>query len=226
MRKYVWLVGILVIAMVAVMFVAGCGGKKQSVVTANSSNGAPAGEGANTLGGLLKRSSAITSYVMITEAGPMKTRTAMKMADGKPVAMKMDTEQGGWMIIRLDKKMHYMYNPATKYVMAMQISGSSSPSSRPAGVPDAANLKALAGMKTSSDTIDGVECTKVTSVDGANTYWFEKENGLPVQSMVGGQTMKFKYEDINAVPDSEFEVPAGLKTMKMSDMPGMPKMPK
>jgi len=83
MRKYVWLIGILVVAMLAVTFMAGCGKKQQSqsgVATAPASTQGPAGEGANTLGDLLKKSGAITSYVMIMDMGPMKMRVAQKLA--------------------------------------------------------------------------------------------------------------------------------------------------
>lgn len=233
MRKYVWLIGILVIALLVVPFMVGCGSKQQSgsVTTASGEKSAEeptgtAGGGANTLGDLMKKHGELSSYVMTTDTGGMKTRTAMKMADGKPVAMKVDTGQGGWMIMRLDKKMQYMYNPATKSVMAMPMTGTaqSAPSKGP--LPDAEAMKALGMQKTTSETLDGVDCLKMASSDGKKAYWVEKEHGLPVQVTDGGKTMKFKYEQINSVPDSTFEVPAGIKTQEMPKMPGMPNMPK
>jgi len=229
MRKYVWLIGILVVAMLAVTFMAGCGKKQQSqsgVATAPASTQGPAGEGANTLGDLLKKSGAITSYVMIMDMGPMKMRVAQKLADGKPVAMKMDMGPQGWTIVQMDKKMQYTYSPATKSVMAMPMSANMAASQSGSGASAMDKLKALVGTKVSSETVDGVDCLKVISKDRANTYWVEKENGLPVQVLVGGKTMKFKYEQINSVPDSTFEVPAGVKIQQMPKMPGMPNMPK
>lgn len=224
MRKYIFLVGILIIALLAV----GCG-KKQEEATSNQPmpplTPAPvAGEGANALGDLLKKQSDLTSYVMLMDSGKMKSNYSVKLANGKPVAMKMQTSKTDWVIIRMDKKMQYIYNPAMKSVMAMPMTGVG-PQSGLAKAPDADALKALAGMKTSSEMVDGVDTLKVSNADGSKVYWVEKEHGLPVQVKDGAQTLKFKYEQINAVPDSEFEVPTGTKIQQMPKMPGMPPMP-
>jgi len=230
MRKHIWLIGILVIALLAASFMAGCGKKQQAQTEATAPTApeqvkGPAGEGANALGDLLAKQSDLTSYVMSMEAGGVKVRYAVKMEKGKPVAMKVDSGPQGWMIMRMDKKIQYIYNPATKSAMAMPMSGAG-PQSGPAGkpsAPDAAALRALTGTKVSSETVDGVDCLKVISADGANTYWIEKEHGLPVQVQSGGKTMKFSYEQINSVPDSEFELPPGVKVQEMPKMPQMPK---
>lgn len=229
MRKYVWLIGILVVALLIAPFVVGCGNKQQSgsVTTAGAPTGA-AGEGANALGDLMKKHGELTSYIESMEAGGAKVNYAMKMANGKPVAMKMDMGQGGWMLIRYDKKMHYMYSPTTKSVMAMPMTTASPGTASKGPMADVEALKALVGQKVTSETIDGVECMKVTSADGKKAYWVEKEHGLPVQVKDGDKTMKFKYEQINSVPDSTFEIPAGVKTQEMPKMPnmhGMPNMP-
>lgn len=225
MRKYVWLISIL---MVAMLLVAGCGKKQQSVVSTGGSTStapsastttAPAGGGASTLGDLIKKQSGLSSYIMTMDLGAMKMREAVKLQGGKPLAMKMDMGAQGWMLMQMDKKMQYMYNPTTKSAMAMPISDavmSSSQSKDPI-----AALKALAGAKISSDKVDGVDCLKVVASQG--TFWCEKTNGLPVQMDMGGKLMKFKYEQINSVPDSEFELPAGVK---IQQMPAMPKAPK
>jgi len=228
MRKHVWLIGILVIALLVVPFVVGCGGKKQpgSVTTAPAGKpAAPAGGGAATLGELMSKQRELSSYSVSMESGAAKASYAIKMTNGKPVAMKIDTGQGGWMIMRLDKKMQYLYTPATKAVMAMPITETASAAASK-GPPSAEALKALGMQKESQDTVDGVDCLKVSSADGKKAYWIEKEHGLPVQVKDGDKTMKFKYEQINAVPDSTFEVPAGMKTQEMPKMPGMPKMPR
>lgn len=222
MRKYTWLIAILIIAMAGMMLVAGCGSKKQSsssVVTTNGSKeaDAPAGGGASTLGDLLKKQSGLSSYVMVMDMGQMKMRMAQKMDNGKPVRMKMDMGSQGWMLMQMDKKMQYMYNPATKSAMAMPISDAAMQNTQKDPL---AALKAMVGSKISSETIDGVDCLKVEDKNG--TYWCEKKNGLPVQAEVMGNKMKFKYEQINSVPDSEFELPAGVT---IQQMPAAPKAP-
>ena len=234
MRKYFWLIGILVIALLVVPFVVGCGNKQQSEsvppeppqpgeMSAEKPNAA--GEGANTLGDLMKKQGKLSSYIVSMDTGTAKMSYAMKMANGKPVAMKMDTGQGGWMIIRLDKKIHYMYSPATKSVMSMPMTGVSPGTASKGPVPSAEAMKALVGQKVTSEKVDGVDCLKVTSANGADTYWVEKKYGLPVQLKNGDKTMKFKYKQINSVPDSTFEVPAGTKIQEMPNMPGMQGMP-
>lgn len=229
MRKYVWLIGILIIAMLAMTFVAGCGKKQQSSSVATAPGQAPppgappgappAAAGINTLADLQKAMTGLSSYVMTMDMGGMKIRTAVKLDGGKPVAMKSDTGQG-WSIMRMDKKVMYSYSPATKAVMQMPMpasAGGASSGGAPSALSIADQLKAMAGAKVSSEAVDGVDCLKV--VDGQNTYWCEKQHGLPVQMDMGGKTMKFKYEQVNAVPDSEFEVPAGLKIQQMPSTP-------
>lgn len=230
MRKYTWLFGILILA----LLVAGCGKKQEAQsltappIPMPGQSTTKAGEGANALGDLMKKSAGLTSYVATMDAGEMKSKFAVKMAEGKPVAMKIDTGPGGWTIMRMDKKMMYIYDPGTKSVMAMPVSASQAGAQAgPASsMPDAKAIEALKGMKTSADIIDGVECMKVSNEDGTKAYWIEKEHGLPVQATDAGKTIKFKYDQINSVPDSTFEVPAGVKTMAMPKMPNMPPMPK
>lgn len=219
MRKYLCLIAILAI------LVAGCGKKQQEATPTPPMPPVPtAGEGANTLGDLMKKQVGLTSYVMLMDSGVMKSKIAVKMANGKPVAMKMQTNKSDWIIMQLDKKMQYIYNPAMKSVMAMPMTGAA-PTSPTKGMPDAEALKALVGQKVTSETIDGVDTLKVSNADGSKVYWVEKEHSLPVQVKEGAQTIKFKYEQINSVPDSEFEVPAGTKIQEMPKMPGMPPMP-
>lgn len=229
MRKYTWLIAILVVAMLAVTFMAGCGKKQESssvVSTGSPSAGTAASPTTapakiSTLADLIKKQGGLSSYIMTMDMGQMKMRTAMKMEGGKPVAMKVDMGPQGWMLMRVDKKMQYMYNPQTKGVMGMPISDTAMASAQKDPL---AQLKAMAGAKVSSDTVDGVDCLKVVS--GQGTFWCEKENGLPVQAQVMGKLMKFKYEQINSVADSEFELPAGTKVQTMPAMPNMPKAPK
>jgi len=224
MRKYTWLVGILVMAMLAVTFMAGCGKKQQSVVSTSSSSksgastaSAPAGA-VGTLADLIKKQSGLSSYKMTMDMGGMKVTTAVKMEGGKAVAVKSDMGANGWMLMRMDKKMQYMYNPQMKGVMAQPIDQKALAASQKDPLDQ---IKALVDAKVSSDTVNGIACLKVVAKEG--TFWCEKENGLPIQMDIGGKMMKFSYDQVNAVPDSEFELPAGTKIMKMPAMPGAPK---
>lgn len=216
MRKYTWLIGILVLAMV---FVAGCGKKQSSsVVSTGGAKGTSApiiNKPVNTLADLMDKQKSLSSYTMLMDLGQTKVRMSAKMSDGKPVAMKMDMGQQGWMLILVDKKVQYMYNPTNKTAMSMPLSDSQMASATKDPI---AQLKAMVGAKVSSEKVDGVDCLKIVAKEG--TFWCSKDNGLPIQLDVTGKIMKFKYENINSVPDSEFELPAGVK---ITQMPAMPK---
>jgi hypothetical protein len=72
------------------------------------------------------------------------------------------------------------------------------------------------------ETVDGVPCLRVDvkRQDGTNaTYWLDTQYGLLRQSKIGDTVTKIKYEQINAVPDSAFELPAGVKVVDAP--PGM-----
>lgn len=204
MRKYVFLIGVFVIT----LLMSGCGNKQELAQKTTAG-----GEVANTLGDLIKKQSKVTSYILV---GPMKSKLAVKLNEGKPVATRLESEQG-WLLKRLDKKMNYIYDQATKSITAMSIAGFPNRETEPVSAAADA-LKALADSKVSSETVDGVECMKVSNADGSKVYWLEKEHGLPLQLKSDGQNLKFKYEQINSVPDSMFELPAGTKIREMSNM--------
>ncbi len=126
---------------------------------------------------------AVKSYTMVMDMGGATTRQSMKLADGVPVAMKMDMGDKGWVLTQFDKKVQYMFNPQTKTATKMAL-------------PQDANIK---------DQMD-------------------KKYGLPRQMEAEGKVVKLKYEAINAVPDSEFQLPAGTKVQDMAD--AMKQMPK
>ena len=63
------------------------------------------------------------------------------------------------------------------------------------------------------------------------TFWIDKKQGLVRQIKTGKATVQVKIEDVNAVADKEFELPAGTKVQSMADMmkgmsgPGGPPAP-
>ena len=52
-----------------------------------------------------------------------------------------------------------------------------------------------------------------------STVWLDKQYGLARQMQFGDKLIKEKYDQINAVPDSDFELPPG--TRETTEMPGM-----
>ena len=72
-----------------------------------------------------------------------------------------------------------------------------------------------------SEVVDGKDCWVVeASAEGVSTkYWIWKEKGFPVKVEVdtaeGKTTMEYKNIDFGNIPDSEFELPAGVQIMEM-----------
>ena len=162
---------------------------------------------------------AVKSYTMVMDVGGVATMQSMKLADGVPVAMKMDMGDRGWVLTQFDKKVQYVFNPQTKVAMKTPL-------------PQDTNIKGemdkqigkfkKEGVKVTNDTVDGLACWKVATAEGA--AWMDKNYGLPRQMESGGKVTKLKYEAINAVPDSVFQLPAGTKVQDMADV--MKQMPK
>ena len=155
----------------------------------------------------------------LMDVGGVATMQSMKLADGVPVAMKMDMGDRGWVLTQFDKKVQYVFNPQTKVAMKTPL-------------PQDTNIKGemdkqigkfkKEGVKVTNDTVDGLACWKVATAEGA--AWMDKNYGLPRQMESGGKVTKLKYEAINAVPDSVFQLPAGTKVQDMADV--MKQMPK
>jgi outer membrane lipoprotein-sorting protein len=67
---------------------------------------------------------------------------------------------------------------------------------------------------TSSTKLGGLDCWLVEwKNEGGDQMkvWVDKQYGLARQSVTSGGTITFTYSKINAIPDSEFELPSGLK---------------
>ncbi len=174
-----------------------------------------------TLGEALKGRKPINSYefTMTSPEGNIVTQL-VKLADGKPVRMKM-THGDEWVLVDLSEKVLYAYSPQQKAAMKMAIEGDKTPEGEPIHVPTPDDYDASASI-VGSDTIDGSECWVVAStVKGAQEIgkvWVDKQYGLVRQVKLGSEVMKFTYSRINQVPDSEFELPQGVKVMDMGGM--------
>ncbi len=235
MIKYVKAMGILLCVSLMVSAIVGCG-KKQSAQTDAGSSGEvakspvaqvtpqvapdapkPVVRSSNPLADLMKKQSGLTSYVMTMKMGAQDMKSAMKMENGKPVRIRTDMGAMGWTLVQYDKGVQYMGNSKTNVAMEIPLKGSQHNAPSTMIMPSA---EALKSYKIESETLDGVDCLKVSKADSSTTVWMEKEHGLPVQMIMGGKPMKLKYEQVNAVPDSAFELPAGVQVQKAPTAPG------
>ena len=181
------------------------------------------------LTGLMGRASKVTSYKMIMDDSGNKMEIYMKLGAGKPLSLKTGLGQPGkWTIVRMDKKVMYMLDENTKTAISMPMKDAQDPKEK---MPKDVDYNDLIGKKpkVTSERLDGLDCWKIEvagDAEGSSTIWVDKKYGLARQMLVNGKTMKMKYEMINSVPDSAFELPAGTQVRDMGDMlKGMPNMP-
>lgn len=220
MRKYL----AMIVALLIVGLLAGCSKTKPAgrAVTPPAVK-KPAGN-AGVFAELAQKRAGLKSYVQVMDMGGRQIKQAMKFANGQPVAMKMEMPGGGWMLVLMDEKVQYTYDPNSKTAMKMSFGGNQPEQGK---APEGLKVPKLEDMKApnvSSDTVDGVECWKIVSpsLGGDNSaVWMDKEYGLVRQMQTGETITKIQYEQINAVPDSEFQLPPGTKVHDMSSM--MPK---
>ncbi len=234
--RIVWVA--LALALVLCAFT-GCSKPKPNALTGTAPSGGGIAEklsGGADLKALAEKRKSLTSYTMTMEADGKKMTHTVKMENGMPVKMKMDMGNGALMIMDMAAKTTYMYDPKTKMAMKMP-QNDRSEQSADSGMPKMPTAEEM-NIKTEklrSETIDGVDCWVVAS-SGPNGMmsqaWIDKEWGLPRQEKMGDKLMKFKFSEINSVPDSAFELPAGAKIQDMGammkgggKMPGMPGMP-
>jgi hypothetical protein len=238
MRRFLTVITILLIAALAVSMFAGCS-KGQKGVSSSTSPGNPTAGGmaksapavsGNPVAQIFAKQKAMSSYVQIMDVNGRTVRSEVKLQDGKPIRIKIDTGENGMVLVQYDKKIEYIVDAKTNTAMEMpatsplQGGATSGGQSSMSSMSDAAKMK---NMKATDDTLDGVDCWKVTRTDSDVVFWSEKRNGLAVQIERGAQITKLKYEQLNSVPDSEFELPARVKVQQMPKMPAAPQgMPK
>jgi len=70
------------------------------------------------------------------------------------------------------------------------------------------------------ETVSGIQCKKYESdEDGEKTYfWVSKKYPFPLKVQDSASTLEYKNIKEDKIPDSQFELPAGLKKMPMSPM--------
>lgn len=144
--------------------------------------------------------------------------SAMKMADGKPAKIKGETADGGT-LIDFGEGVMYAWQSGGDVAMKMTI-------------PEDAAENPYADVDVDTkivgeDLVDGVECwvTETTSNGMTSRTWWGKDDGLIRRTEQGDTVVEFKYDQIGSVPDSEFELPAGMSVQEAPAMPEIPEMP-
>lgn len=172
----------------------------------------------------------IRSMKVTMQQQAQKMVQVMKLEDGKPVRAKM-TAGPNWVLVQLDQKKAYIYD--AKGRIAIEASTDEEPFASMAKSDDLDMLQKDA-VSVTSGKLDSLDCWIIeTKGEQAAKFWIDKKQGLVQQVQKGNEKVRFKTEEINAVPDKEFELPKGTKTKTMAEMmkgmkgqPGMPALPK
>lgn len=168
----------------------------------------------------------LTSYKTTTATGD-RTMGAVyvKQQGGKPVMVKTERGDGGWTLLRLDKGDMYRYDPQTQVITHMQ-GGSRDLVRWRANQHTFGDLQALASAPTppkiTSAKLGNLDCWRIEVAGPQFTMvtWIDKQYGLPRQSQYGDRTVTHRVEQVNAVPDSVFALPQGVKVVERKWEPG------
>lgn len=175
------------------------------------------GGNATDLPGLIAAHKKITSYkVQFNASGAPSMTQVAKLKDGQMLKMKMATPMGA-SIMDFENKVNYMIMGSNVMKMpfdkdTIEDMGDMSPAAFSGG-----ETKVLRNEK-----LGEVECVVIefTEDKEKGTVWIGAADGLPRMSTQGNEKTEFTYTEINAVKDSEFELPKGGEVKDMSQMMG------
>ena len=175
----------------------------------------PSGE---TLSEILGRGTGITSvkYDMLINAPGMPTVTTHCWVKGNKIRIEM-TEQGETiiMLIDYDAGTLYMYMPEENMAMEMPFGQATT-----SALDDTQAIAGYDYTVIGTETRDGKVCMVVEYSYGGTSAkaWIWKEYGFPIRIEVttaeGMTITEFKNIDFADIPDSMFELPAGVQIME------------
>jgi len=175
-----------------------------------------------TLDDILGLASSIESVkfdmvVTSTEISSMTTTVWLKEQK-----MKMKTASEGQTIITiLDQEAQTMYTYMPDQNMAFMMTYDQAQASP---IDDTQNINQYNPQNVGTETIDGKVCMVVeyTVQDVSVTTWIWKEYGFPIKvvsvTAQGTTTIEYKNIDFTNIPDSEFQLPAGVQIMDFSSL--------
>ncbi len=237
--------GFLLIAMLALLALVAvaCGGEEEATPTPTESPQAtttaeataspeataeptspaqPSGD----LGSILGKASAIDSvrYEMVMTGTGVPTGTSKDWL--KQQAQKMKTEmtvQGQTSVLIVDwgTEVMYTYMPDQNLAIKMDLSTDPDATAPESPIEGSESIEGYDPTIVGTEVYDGKECLVVEyTVEGVHTkMWLWKQYGFPVKvvstSPEGTVTIEYKNIDFSPIPDSAFELPAGVQIMEL-----------
>lgn len=223
---------LIICLIMAAALLAGCGGAKST--SGKQDPGTPkSGETAVKEESIFAGAKDIKSisFDMAMTSGGKEMSKGKTWIEGKKSKMQFATVTGEKMVMYVDaeKNTAYSYMPdqnmATKIDFAQaesQAKNSPLDYSEEYG-KDSAKYKVLG-----EETVNGYACKvlEVTEQEGPAKIWVSKDYSIParVETRAEGQTITMDYTNIKLddIPDSEFELPPGVKVVDMGQMTNNP----
>lgn len=237
--------GFLLIAMLALLALVAvaCGGEEEATPTPTESPQAtttaeataspeataeptspaqPSGD----LGSILGKASAIDSvrYEMVMTGTGVPSGTSKVWL--KQQAQKMKTEmtvQGQTSVLIVDwgTEVMYTYMPDQNLAIKMDLSTDPDATAPESPIEGSESIEGYDPTVVGTEVYDGKECLVVeyTVEDVQTKMWLWKQYGFPVKvvstSPEGTVTIEYKNIDFSPIPDSAFELPAGVQIMEL-----------
>jgi outer membrane lipoprotein-sorting protein len=152
-------------------------------------------------------------YDMIVTIPGSPTMTAKAWL--KKTKMRTEITAGGITMVQLvdmDAKTAYMYDPAQNVAMKIDLS-----QTLEAPTTSVAGIERYEPVVTGTETVDRKVCLVVEyTAEGVKTKsWIWKENGFPIRMEApdteGTWVVEYKNIEFVDIPDSMFELPAGVQ---------------
>jgi len=166
------------------------------------------------------------SYDQIITSSRGETMTSKVWIKGNNMRMEQIAE-GEKMITLMKEGTMYLYYPAQKMAMKMDISAGAGQGGQENPKDMMEYLKSIKAKPLGQEKIEGKLCNvyQITypQTGAKGKIWVWKGKNFPLKSVmtVGSETITTRYRNVQmdiSIPDSYFELPSGTQIMDMSQM--------
>lgn len=220
---------IMILALVMVISLAGCGSKNETgTTTTPGGQSEPATQTETTLSDILGKGKTVTGIqcdYLMTYGGETPVQGKMWM-QGTNMKMTMTQEgQSVTTIVNGEQKVAYTYMPQQNMAMKMAFEGANDQYSTPDEYLekiDTANLTELGSV-----VYDGARCRVISMKDPASKaemkMYIREDYGIPVRietTAEDGKSVLIEYKNLTVgnLPADTFELPPGVQVNDLSDM--------
>lgn len=227
------LLALLVVVMLALGMLIGCGGTEEAAAPGDQvEKSTPAASDENDLAKLFAKAEKVPGlyYELVMNSPEMDAQMTGKFwIKGEKIRTEFESPDGaGTMVNIMNNKEAFMVMESQGIATRLDISQFNEADNTP---KDAMKDLAEEDAKLiGKETIDGKKCLIYESKTAEESYkaWIWEEYGVPVKvettAADGKAVIEFKNIAIKDIPDSMFELPAGVQVMDF-DMSQIPQMP-